>query len=140
MKVVVVAGYFDPIHEGHLDHIESAKTLGDVLVIIAATEEQCAKKHGHYFHSWEGKVRLLKALGADDVVPNVDTDGSCAKTLQNLKPDIFAKGGEASANTLPIAEITVCEKMGCRIVYGCGRRLNRSSIFWAMTERMQAGC
>lgn len=134
MIKVAVAGYFDPAHEGHLDHIEVAKALGDWLVVIAGTEEQCDKKHGgqgRHFHSWEGKVRLLKKLGADEVVPNMDTDGSCAETLRWVRPNIFAKGGEDTMDTIPANEIAICREIGCQIMCGVGRRLNRSSKFWS---------
>ena len=34
MRVVVVSGYFNPIHSGHLDYLEAASNLGDHLVVI----------------------------------------------------------------------------------------------------------
>ena len=34
MKVVVISGYFNPLHVGHLDYIENAKKLGDYLIVI----------------------------------------------------------------------------------------------------------
>ena len=34
MKIVAVAGKFDPLHRGHIDHIKKAKKLGDKLVVI----------------------------------------------------------------------------------------------------------
>ena len=133
MIKVAIAGYFDPIHEGHLDHIEAAKALGDWLVVIAGTEKQCDKKHGRHFHSWEGKVRVLKKLGADEVVPSVlDENGTCAPVLRLVRPDIYAKGDDFSAsNVLPEAERVACIDIGCRVILGCGKRLNHSNRFWS---------
>lgn len=130
---IVIAGYFDPISEGHLSHIEAAKKLGGVLIAIAGTESQCDNKpshHGKHFHSWEGKVRLLKKLGVDDVVPNIDLDGTCAETLRKIKPNIFAKGDEFGVEPLPQKEVDVCEEIGCKILYGIGKRLNHSSRYF----------
>jgi cytidyltransferase-like protein len=121
---VCIAGYFDPIHEGHLDLITNAKKLGH-LIVIAGTEEQCDKKHGSHFHSWEGKVRLLTKLGADEVSPNIDTDGRCVETLRHIKPNIFAVGDYTK-----VPEEEVCREIGCTILYNVGKRLNRSSKFF----------
>ncbi len=130
VATVCVAGYFDPIHEGHLDHIEKAGALGR-LVVIAGTTEQCDQKHkGHHFHSWDGKVRMLLKMGAHKVVPNMDTDGTCAKTLMAIRPNIFAKGEGVRLRDLPIAEVRACAEIDCKIVVGIGSRLNESRKFW----------
>ena len=127
---VAISGYFDPIHEGHLDHILGAKKLGDVLIAIVGTEEQCDKKHGSHFHSTKGRVCLLFKLGVDRVVLNIDKDGTCAETLRKVKPDIYVMGAEYTIDNLPQKEIDVCREIGCKIVFGVGKRLNRSSSYW----------
>lgn len=63
---------------------------------------------------------------------NLDRDGTCANTIQylsdmNLKPDIFAKGGDRVPDNMPQNEIEVCDRLGIEIVYGCGDNLNSSS-------------
>lgn len=127
---VAISGYFDPIHDGHLDHIEKAKALGDWLVVIVSTEEQCLTKHGWVWLSLEGKCRLLKKLGADEIVLKVDTDGTSCETLRLIRPDIFAKGAEYDDSNTP--EVEACREIGCKIVYGVGDRLNRSSDIQAI--------
>lgn len=124
---VAVAGYFDPIHDGHLDHFEKAKALGDYLVVIIGTEQQSVRKKGWYFLTLEGKKRLLLAYKhlVDEVVVNIDIDGTCAETLKKVKPDIFAKGG--GEYNIPQKEIEVCKELGIKIVYNIGDRLNSSS-------------
>ena len=44
MKVVVISGYFNPIHTGHLDYIKAASKLGDKLVVIVNNDEQVKLK------------------------------------------------------------------------------------------------
>lgn len=129
MVKVAIAGYFDPIHDGHLDHIEKAKRLGNYLVVIIGTEQQCVAKRGWAWLSLEGKRHLLLAFKGlvDEVVVNIDKDGSCAETLRLVKPDIFAKGGDRIKGNIPPKEVEVCQEIGCRIVYGVGDQLNRSS-------------
>lgn len=129
MIKVAIAGHFDPIHDGHLDHIERAKELGDYLVVIVGTEIQAIEKKGWFWLSLEGKKRLLLAFKGlvDEVVVNIDTDGFCAETLKIVRPDIFAKGEDRIPNNMPKCEIVVCDEIGCKICYGIGRKLNTSS-------------
>ena len=126
--VVAIAMYADPIHEGHLSHIEEAKKIGDKLIVFAGTEEQCIKKHGTAFHSWDGKVALLKKLGADEVFPSIlDENGTCSPALLKYRPDIFAKG---EGEVIPQKEIDTCKEIGCEVRYGIGKRLNNSSRYF----------
>ena len=48
-KVVIVSGYFDPLHIGHLEYLRLAKELGDKLVVIVNNDKQCKLKKGEYF-------------------------------------------------------------------------------------------
>lgn len=43
---VLIAGGFDPIHSGHIDHITKARGLGDELIVILQTDENLLKKKG----------------------------------------------------------------------------------------------
>ena len=86
---------------------------------------QCDKKHGAHFHSIKGKADLLRALGVDSVVPNIDDDGTCCKTLTVIHPDIYAVGDYEA-----IPERELCAKLDIEVYYNVGARLNRSSDFW----------
>lgn len=46
MKIVIVSGYFNPLHGGHLDMIEAAKGMGDKLVVIVNNDVQQIQKKG----------------------------------------------------------------------------------------------
>jgi quercetin dioxygenase-like cupin family protein len=65
------------------------------------------------------------------VVISDESDGTCAEKLRLLGPDIFAKGGDRTADNMPQNEIDVCQEIGCRIVYGIGDLLNSSSKIMA---------
>jgi cytidyltransferase-like protein len=138
-RLVVVSGYFDPAHEGHLDQIEKAHEHGRHLIAIAGTEDQCDRKpgpgHGHHFHSWPGKVRVLRKYGADAVVPNIDLAGEnghlpCTQTILGLRPDVYAKGEDTNVASWPPEELQAVQDAGAEIVTGVGSRINRSSDFW----------
>ena len=57
-------------------------------------------------------------------------DGTVTEALQELKPDIFAKGGDRRDDAaMPASEIEVCDRLGIQIVYGAGDLLASSSDF-----------
>lgn len=128
MKTVCCAGAFDPFHFGHLQHLREAKKLGDWLVVILNSDADVIRKRGFVFQSFGERFEIIKELRCvNRVVPCIDNDGTVAKTLLWLKPDIFAKGGDRKPETLPSNEVEVCQKIGCQIVYGVGDTLGSST-------------
>jgi hypothetical protein len=57
----------------------------------------------------------------------MDGDGTVAKTLRFLKPNIFAKGGDRTPDNMPRNEIETCSKIGCEIRYGIGGLITSST-------------
>jgi len=94
-KTIAVSGYFDPIHVGHLDYLEMSKKLGDKLIVIVNNNNQCVLKKGKPFMDEHDRVRIVAALNiVDEVFLSIDTDKTVCKSLEAIKPDIFANGGE----------------------------------------------
>jgi len=124
---VAVAGGFDYFHEGHLDHLLKAKALGDELIVITHHDELLIRKKGYCLIPLKGRVDILKQFRCvDEVVFSIDDDGTVAKTLECIKPDIFAKGGDRTPDNMPANEIEVCERLGIEIRYGIGDLLSSS--------------
>lgn len=120
--VVAVCGGFDPIHVGHIRHLKEAKALGDELVVILNSDDWLRRKKGYVFMPFADRKEIIESIGfVDRVIPYVkDESGSVAKTLEKLKPDIFAKGGDRNIANIPESEISTCERLGIRIVEGVG--------------------
>jgi glycerol-3-phosphate cytidylyltransferase len=119
--VVAVCGGFDPIHVGHIKHFRDAKKLGDILVVMLNTDDWLMKKKGYIFMPFEERKEIIESIRyVDEVIPVIDANGSVAKTLEQLKPDIFAKGGDRTITNIPQSEINVCEKLGIKMVFGVG--------------------
>lgn len=57
MKIVVISGYFNPIHSGHIDYIQSAKKLGDKLIVIVNNDKQVSLKGSVPFQDEEERKR-----------------------------------------------------------------------------------
>jgi len=128
MVKVAVAGGFDPLHIGHIKHIEVASKLGDRLIVMVSTDMDMIRKKGYEFMPFKERMEIIKALKwVDEVVPSIDADGTVAKTLKAIKPDIFAKGGDRTEDNMPENEIQACKEIGCKIVYGVGEQIQSSS-------------
>lgn len=134
MKKVAVSGYFDPIHVGHLEYLRLAKELGDHLTVIVNNDYQCELKKGKSFMAEEDRVEIVKALGiVDEVFLAVDKDRSVCASLERLKPDIFANGGDRSVGEIP--ESKVMEKYNIKMVDGLGDKIRSSSSLTGLKEK-----
>ncbi|MEK6872001.1 MAG: adenylyltransferase/cytidyltransferase family protein [Nanoarchaeota archaeon] len=128
-KIVAVSGYFDPIHIGHIEYLKLAKKLGDTLIVILNNDHQAMLKKGKPFMPLEDRKAILEAIKyVDEVFISIDTDKSVCKSLQAIKPHIFAKGGDRFANEIP--EKKICEELGIKIVDGLGEKIQSSSNFY----------
>ena len=112
---VVVSGYFDPIHVGHLEMMKLAKQLGDELVVIVNNDKQAKLKKKKSFMSEDDRLKIVKAIRYTDAAfISVDEDktvcGSLEKVRRNYKDYniIFANGGDRHSGEIP--ESKVCKK------------------------------
>jgi len=125
---VAVSGAFDPIHVGHIRYIEEAAKLGDRLVVILNRDEFLLRKKGFVFRPFEDRKEILESIkGVDEVIASLDDDQTVCKTLELVKPDIFAKGGyRMSPENIPEAEI--CDSIGCKLVTNVGGEKARADM------------
>ena len=123
---VAVSGYFDPIHVGHLEFIELAKKLGDHLTVIINNNLQAELKKGSTFMDEKDRMEIVAALRCvDEVFLSIDTDKSVCKSLEHIKPDIFANGGDRLLDEIP--ETAVMKKYNIKMVDGLGSKIRSSS-------------
>jgi cytidyltransferase-like protein len=117
---VAVSGAFDPIHIGHIAYLREAAKLGDRLVVILNNDVFLLRKKGFVFRPFEDRKTILENMkGVDEVIASIDEDQTVSKTLEQLKPDIFAKGGYwPGPESVPEAE--TCQAIGCKVVTNVG--------------------
>ena len=121
-KRVAVSGYFDPIHVGHLEYLKLAKELGDKLVVIVNNNHQCILKKGKPFMDEADRVEIVKAVGiVDEVFLSIDQDKSVCASLERIKPNIFANGGDRHTGEVP--ETVVCKTNNIKIIDGLGGKI-----------------
>ena len=133
MKIVAVSGYFDPIHVGHLEYLRLSKKLGDKLVVIVNNNHQCVLKKGKPFMDEKDRVEIVRSLEmVDEVFLSIDDDKSVCKSLEKIKPHIFANGGDRSTGEVP--ELTVCKKYNIQMTDCLGDKIRSSSDLTGLTQ------
>ena len=92
LKVVLAGGVFDIIHPGHIHTLNAAKDLGDVLVVVIATDKTAIKmKKRSPLHSQESRCELVSCLSMVDVVI-IGNEDNIFETVKLVKPDVIALG------------------------------------------------
>ena len=130
---IAVSGYFDPIHVGHLEYLKMAKSLGDILIVIVNNNHQCVLKKGKFFMHENDRLEIVKAIKyVDEVVLSVDQDKTVCKSLELIRPNIFANGGDRSTDEVP--ETSVCKKYEIEMVDGLGEKIRSSSSLTGIKE------
>lgn len=129
---VAVSGYFNPLHVGHLEMMEKAKKLGDILVVIINNDHQVKLKGSVPFLNQTDRMKIVSAVKwVDKVFLSIDRDPSVCKSLAKVKPDIFAQGGDRKHGNIPTSETDVCRKLNIKRVDGLGKKIRSSSTLIA---------
>ena len=136
MNIVLVTGGFDPLHSGHIAYFESAKQLGDKLIVGVNSDAWLERKKGRAFMPITERTTIIQNLRmVDGVILFNDDDGSsveAVKNVQKLFPNdqiIFANGGDRTAGNIP--------EMACKDVifkFGVGGDDKRNSSSWILEE------
>ncbi|MDQ1701834.1 MAG: D-beta-D-heptose 7-phosphate kinase / D-beta-D-heptose 1-phosphate adenosyltransferase, partial [Frankiaceae bacterium] len=104
--VVATGGCFDLVHAGHVALLEQARALGDCLVVLLNSDGSVRRLKGpsRPLQNAADRAALLSALSCVDAVVVFDDDTPEA-ALARLRPDVWAKGGDYSADSLPEASL-----------------------------------
>lgn len=134
MRVVVVSGYFNPLHTGHLDYLKAASELGDKLIAIVNNDHQVGLKGSSPFMNEYDRMRIVNAIQwVDKTVLSTDTDESVVETLKSIYNEcavdyffdsmIFANGGDVDNSR----EHQYCRARMIKTVYNVGGAKTQSS-------------
>ena len=132
-KAIIVSGYFNPLHKGHLELFEKAKTKGDALWVIINSDLQRKLKGSKEFMDQNERLIIINAIGiVDKVLISIDIDKTQCATLTHLADkygDVyelyFANGGDQNNDSIP--ENSVCRDKGIGLLHGLGDKIQSSS-------------
>ena len=92
LRVVLAGGVFDIIHPGHIHTLNAAKELGDVLVVVVATDNTAVKmKKRRPLHTQDQRQELVNSLETVDLCL-IGQEDDIFKTVNHVKPQIIALG------------------------------------------------
>ena len=132
-KAIIVSGYFNPLHKGHLELFEKAKTMGDVLWVIVNSDLQREIKGSKAFMDEDERLIIVKAIGiVDKALVSIDKDKTQCSTLRFLANEygteydlFFANGGDQNNDS--ITEVPICKEVGIGLIQGLGDKIQSSS-------------
>ena len=132
-KAIIVSGYFNPIHKGHLEYINSAKALADRLFVIVNSDYQRELKGSKEFQDEEERMIIVSNLKAvDQTILSIDKDRTVCETLRKITEEFgeeydlaFANGGDQDNESMP--EGSICEEIGIVLIDGLGDKIQSSS-------------
>ncbi|CAI8294785.1 MAG: Bifunctional protein HldE [Bacteroidota bacterium] len=130
---VIVSGYFNPIHKGHLEYFHNAKSHADALFVIVNSDHQRALKGSKEFQDEEERVIIVSNFSVvDKVFLSIDKDRTVCETIAYIHKEFgheyelaFANGGDQNNDTIP--EKPVCERLGVALIDGLGDKIQSSS-------------
>jgi len=126
IKLIVTSGYFNPIHIGHIRYLESAKDLGDKLIVIVNNDHQQILKKGKIIMNEHERLQIVSCIRfVDEAVLSIDRGPSVMETLERFAKQhsdariIFANGGDRKDASL-IPEVPICEKYCIEMLFNVG--------------------
>jgi D-beta-D-heptose 7-phosphate kinase/D-beta-D-heptose 1-phosphate adenosyltransferase len=138
-KAIIVSGYFNPIHKGHLEYFNKAKALTDQLFVIVNSDLQRELKGSREFQKEAERLFIVQNIKAvDKAIISIDTDRTVCNSIAHLYKkfnqefDIcFANGGDQDNKSIP--EASICNKLGIQLIDGLGDKIQSSS--WLLKNK-----
>ena len=132
-KGMIVSGYFNPIHKGHIEYFNNAKSLAGELFVIINNDHQRKLKGSKEFQQEAERVFIVSNIkSVDHSILSIDRDRTVCKTIEKIAIDFgleyelsFANGGDQNNNTIP--ERLICDQMGITMIDGLGDKIQSSS-------------
>ena len=132
-KGMIVSGYFNPIHKGHIEYLNNAKALSDELFVIVNNDRQRILKGSDEFQEEQERVYIVSNIkSVNHCVLSIDQDRTVCKTIEKISLNFgddyelsFANGGDQNNNSIP--EKPICDQLGISLVDGLGNKIQSSS-------------
>lgn len=140
-KAVIVSGYFNPIHKGHIEYLNLAKEKGDKLIVIVNNDLQRKLKGSKEFMKQDERVLILENIRCvDNVYLSIDKDKSVNETIKLVHSELvneyellFANGGDQNNST--ISEVKTCKSLKIRLIDNLGNKIQSSS--WLLNKKYE---
>lgn len=140
MKIVLCTGGFDPLHSGHIEYFNSAKSLGDYLIVGLNSDEWLKRKKGRSFLPIHERKNIIENLSMINKVVEFNDDNNnssdCISQILKEYPQfkiVFVNGGDRDHTNVPEQEIFFNDPR-VEFVFGVGGNNKRNSSRWILEE------
>ena len=138
-KAIIVSGYFNPIHKGHLEYFNNAKDLADELFVIVNSDLQRALKGSKEFQKEDERLFIVQNIKAvNKAIISIDKDRTVCASIESIFETYgdqyqlgFANGGDQDNNSIP--EAPICKELGIQLIDGLGDKIQSSS--WLLNKQ-----
>tara|TARA_X000001036_G_C20523905_1_gene743308 strand:+ start:365 stop:787 length:423 start_codon:yes stop_codon:yes gene_type:complete len=132
-KAIVVSGYFNPLHKGHIEYFHLAKEQGEKLIVIVNNDKQRELKGSKEFMFEEERLIIINELQiVFKGILSIDEDSTVCKSLEKVYHQYgenyklyFANGGDQINDECP--EANICNRLGIGLIDGLGDKIQSSS-------------
>ena len=138
-KAIIVSGYFNPLHKGHIEYFSMARSLADELIVVVNNDKQRSLKASKEFMLEDERCLIVSNLKVvDKVYLSIDLDKTVVKTIEMIYAEIsdsytlmFGNGGDQ--NNLSIPEAGICKKLNIKMIDNLGNKIQSSS--WILNKK-----
>jgi D-beta-D-heptose 7-phosphate kinase/D-beta-D-heptose 1-phosphate adenosyltransferase len=138
-RAIIVSGYFNPIHKGHIEYLHNSKLYGSQLFVIVNNDFQRILKGSKEFQNEDERLIIIQNLKiVDKCFLSIDKDRTVTETIKNIFNNFssefdfaFANGGDQNNESIP--ERALCEELGIELIDGLGEKIQSSS--WLLNKK-----
>ena len=138
-KGIIVSGYFNPIHKGHIEYFKNARSKGDELFVIVNNDIQRELKGSKEFQDQNERMFIVENLRmVDKCILSIDIDRTVVESLRLIFCHFgdyynfsFANGGDQNNDSIP--EKNICDELGIELLDGMGEKIQSSS--WLLNSK-----
>ena len=138
-KGIIVSGYFNPIHVGHIEYFKAAKKHAEYLFVIVNNDLQRELKGSKEFMKEKERLLIVESISlTDKVFLSIDHDKTVSKTIEMISKKYsdeyecyFGNGGDQNNESIP--ESKICKQLKISLVDGLGDKIQSSS--WILKSK-----
>lgn len=138
-NAIIVSGYFNPLHKGHIEYFHNGKKNADKLIVIVNNDYQRELKGSSLFMNEDERLFIISELKVVDYsYLSIDKTRDVSLSIKKINEELshkydllFGNGGDQNNDTIPEAKI--CKELNIKLIDGLGDKIQSSS--WLLKKK-----